>query len=50
MGHTPPQSSRVRGVIGAGEVVPHLSSSNEGDVLALPSFQDEVTGLRVTAM
>ena len=35
MGRTPPRSCHVWGVIGAGEVVTHLSSRNAGDVLAL---------------
>ena len=46
----PPRSSRVRGVFRARDVVPHLSSRIEGDVLALPSIREGVTGLRVTAM
>ena len=42
--------SRVRGVIGAGEVVPHLSSRIAGYLLALPSFQEGITSLRMPAM
>ena len=49
MGRTPPRLSRVRGVFGARDVFPHLSSRIEGDVLALPSIQEGITGLRVTA-
>ena len=50
MGRTSPRSSRVRGVFGARDVVPHLSSQIEGDILALPSIQEGVTGLHVTVM
>ena len=50
MGRTPPRSSCVRCVIGARDVIPHLSSRIESDVLALPSFQEGVTGLHVPAM
>ena len=37
-------------MIGAREVLPYLPSRNAGDVLTLPSFQQEVTSLRVAAM
>ena len=47
---TPPRSSRVHCVFRARDVIPYLSSRIEGDVLALPSIQEGVTGLRVTAM
>ena len=39
--------SRVHGVFGARDVVPHLSFRIEGVVLALPSFPVGVTVLRV---
>ena len=42
--------SRVHSVFGARDVVPHLSSRIEGDVLALPSIPDGVTVLHVTAI
>ena len=46
MGSPPPRSSRVRGVIGTGEIVPQLSSRIEG----IAFISEGVTGLRVTAM
>ena len=38
MGHTPPRSSGVRGVVGAGEVAAHQSSRNEGIVYGIAAI------------
>ena len=50
LGCSPPRSKRVRGVVRPGEVVAHQSSRNEGPVLALQAFQEDVAGHHVTAM
>ena len=47
---SPPPPLSFAGAFGALDVLPHLSSRMEGNVLALPSILEGVTGLRVTTM
>ena len=50
LGSSPPRSTHVRGVVGPGEVVAHQSSRDEGTILELQAFREDVIVHHVTAM